>query len=54
VLDAIGDDLADLAELASQARGGAGVHRRRLETALRVLQALPADGISLSAVANDK
>jgi uncharacterized protein (TIGR02679 family) len=35
------------------ARGGAGVHRRRLETALRVLQALPAEGISLAALAND-
>jgi uncharacterized protein (TIGR02679 family) len=38
---------------AAGARGGAGVHRKRLETALRALRALPADGISLAALAND-
>jgi uncharacterized protein (TIGR02679 family) len=34
-------------------RGGIDVHRRRLEAAVRVLQSLPADGSSLSGLAND-
>lgn len=35
-------------------RGGVDAHRRRLETALRVLRALPADGVSLAAFASDR
>ena len=35
------------------ARGGTAAHRRRLERALRVLRALPADGVPLAAFAND-
>jgi uncharacterized protein (TIGR02679 family) len=35
------------------ARGGVEVHRRRLDAALRVLRALPADGVSLAAFADD-
>ncbi len=38
---------------AQGARGGAEAHRRRLEDALRVLRALPADGIPLAAFADD-
>jgi uncharacterized protein (TIGR02679 family) len=54
----LGDDPTGLVawvdnQRAAGIRGGVGVHRRRLETAVRVLQALPADGISLSALAND-
>lgn len=35
------------------ARGGVDAHRRRLDRALRVLRALPADGVPLAALAND-
>lgn len=35
------------------ARGGVEAHRRRLEVAVRVLRALPADGVSLAAFADD-
>jgi uncharacterized protein (TIGR02679 family) len=54
----LGDDPTGLApwvdnQRVAGIRGGVDVHRRRLETALRVLHALPADGISLSALAND-
>jgi uncharacterized protein (TIGR02679 family) len=54
----LGDDPTGLApwvdnQRAAGIRGGVSVHRRRLEAAVRVLQALPADGISLSALAND-
>ncbi|MGH8959659.1 MAG: TIGR02679 family protein [Jatrophihabitantaceae bacterium] len=34
-------------------RGGVGAHRARLESALRVLRALPADGASLASFASD-
>lgn len=34
-------------------RGGVDAHRRRLETALRVLRALPADNVALAAFASD-
>lgn len=38
---------------AQGARGGVDVHRRRLERALGVLRALPADGVPLAAFAGD-
>lgn len=38
---------------AQGARGGVDAHRRRLETALRVLRALPADNVALAAFASD-
>lgn len=38
---------------AQGARGGVEEHRRRLGRALRVLHALPADGVALAAFAND-
>ncbi len=38
---------------AQGARGGVDAHQRRLERALRVLRALPADGVPLAAFAND-
>lgn len=34
-------------------RGGTAVHRRRLESALAVLDALPADGVALASLASD-
>jgi uncharacterized protein (TIGR02679 family) len=54
----IGGDLADLTawvgeQRSAGVRGGIDVHRRRLESAIRVLQALPADGVSLSVLANE-
>ena len=43
-----------VARLRSQgARGGVKAHRRRLERALQVLRALPADGVPLAVFAND-
>jgi uncharacterized protein (TIGR02679 family) len=41
------------AQRAAGARGGVEVHRQRLERALAVLRALPADGVALAALAAD-
>jgi uncharacterized protein (TIGR02679 family) len=42
------------AQRAAGVRGGVAAHRRRLESALTVLRALPADGASLSSFASDR
>jgi uncharacterized protein (TIGR02679 family) len=55
----VGDDPTRLqewvtAQRAAGVRGGIHAHRRRLESALAVLGALPADGVALASLASDR